>query len=131
MNEDSLERPTVKEAEKMNFLLNNKANDIELESIKQRNTMYVQSLSRKEERQKEMKKINMKLSDITGSYNNKNKKDRYLSINQSDKSRSYQKNDSVRLPLINNFVKKISVKQKVEIATKLSSILSKHDFSKL
>ena len=131
MNEDSLERPSVEEAEKMNFLLNNKANDIELESIKQRNTMYVQSLSRKEERQKEMKKINMKLSDITGSYNNTNKKNRYLSINKGTTSSSYQKNDSVRLPLINNFVKKISVKQKVEIATKLSSILSKHDFSKL
>lgn len=131
MNEDSLERPSVEEAEKMNFLLNNKANDIELESIKQRNTMYVQSLSRKEERQKEMKNINMKLSDITGSYNNTNKKNRYLSINKGTTSSSYQKNDSVRLPLINNFVKKISVKQKVEIATKLSSILSKHDFSKL
>ena len=120
----------------MNFMVNDEANDVELVSIQQRKTMYSQQLSRKADIQKAKQGINLKLSDITATQINNSitKKNRYMSWNQknanTDTSSTYQKKVSIRLPVLNNFIRKTSQKQKIKIVDKLSFILSQHDFPK-
>ncbi len=115
----------------MNFLVYDKDHENEFKSITQRKTMYAQSLSRKTEIQSENNKIKLKLSDITGAMIKKSilKKDRQKSLGNSTtmNNSTYQKKVSIRLPILNNFVKKPSKLQKVRTADRLSSILSKHE----